>query len=61
MTVVADQGGGNIPAALFCMSHLQLRMVYLNDPHHRSYNDWKNAMHEQGQWGCILDAVVAAN
>ena len=61
LTITADQGGSNLPAALFAMQHLKLRMLFLPDPHHRGWNDWKNAMSEQGAWGCVLDSVVCCN
>eukprot|EP00971_Amphidinium_carterae_P100526 1988439-Amphidinium_carterae.1 len=59
--VCGDQGGSNLPAYLCAMEHMQLRLLYLPDPHHRTWNDWKLSVGEQGLWHVVLESVVANN
>eukprot|EP00971_Amphidinium_carterae_P352378 6492570-Amphidinium_carterae.4 len=59
--VCGDQGGSNLPACLFAMEHMQLRLLYLPDPHHRTWNDWKLSVGDQGLWHVVLESAVANN
>eukprot|EP00969_Alexandrium_andersonii_P180962 7996469-Alexandrium_andersonii.AAC.1 len=49
-----DQGSDGLAPAFFCLTHLLLRAVVFFDPHHRAWNDCRNALADSGLWGATL-------
>lgn len=59
LVVSCDEGGCFWPNSYFLTSFAQMRGIWLRDPYHRSWNDWKLAVDHSG-WkavkyqGCLI-------